>query len=101
MAEVYKCIKSCNINESVESLAIGCIKSCIFSLTRCDLEDFQGVRESERPRVFLSIAFAIALVPVTALFAGLTIGLLGLDVVSLNVRPCSHTFVECLASVYA
>ncbi len=33
----------------------------------------------------LSLALALALVPVTALFAGLTIGLLGLDVTALSI----------------
>ena len=86
MADVYKCIKSCDLYHSPENLAAACIKSCIFSLTRCDLEDFEAVRDSQKPGVLLSISLAIALVPVTALFAGLTIGILGLDVVSLNVR---------------
>ena len=85
MADVYNCIKSCDLYESTENLALTCIKSCIFSLTRCDLEDFESVRDSQKPDVVFSISLAIALVPVTALFAGLTIGILGLDVVSLNV----------------
>ena len=85
MADVYQCIKSCDLYDSAESFALDCIKSCIFSHTRCDLEDFEAVRDSQKPSVLLSISLAIALVPVTALFAGLTIGILGLDVVSLNV----------------
>lgn len=96
MADVYKCIKSCDLSHSAESIAVNCIKSCIFSLTRCDLEDFEGVRESNGPSVLLSVSVAVALVPVTALFAGLTIGLLGLDVVSLNVSGTSLQLIDLL-----
>lgn len=91
MAEVYDCIKSCDLYHTSEKIATNCIKNCIFSLTRCDLEDFVGVRDSNGPSVLLSVSVAIALVPVTALFAGLTIGLLGLDVVSLNVSGNTYT----------
>lgn len=93
MADVYNCVKTCNLESAVENVGLNCIRNCIFSLTRCDLDDFEGVRDTSGPSVLLSISFAIALVPVTALFAGLTIGLLGLDVVSLNVR---RTAVFCV-----
>ena len=104
MAEVYRCVKSCDLDKSSQQIALNCIKSCIFSLTRCDLEDFEGVRDSNGPGVLLSVSVAIALVPVTALFAGLTIGLLGLDVVSLNVsckgptasKHLSLSFHQCI-----
>ena len=55
------------------------------SLHRCDLDDFNGVRDASSRSAILSLALALALVPITALFAGLTIGLLGLDVTALSI----------------
>lgn len=86
MADLVDCIRQCDL-EVTTSAALTCIQSCIFALTRCDLDDFQGARDISEGWLpsWLSLALAIALIPATGLFAGLTIGLLSLDNVSLRV----------------
>ena len=89
MAELLACIRACDITGGAgDSRALLCVETCIFSLTRCDLEDFSGTRALDSEAwlpTWLSLLLAFALIPATGLFAGLTIGLLSLDNVSLRV----------------
>lgn len=87
MAELVDCIRECDLIFLAETQAVRCVQTCIFSLTRCDLDDFQGIRDTGSTWLptWLSLALALCLIPATGLFAGLTIGLLSLDNVSLRV----------------
>ncbi|CAL5222079.1 g4385 [Coccomyxa viridis] len=79
MAELLQCIKSCDLyaEDAAECLADACSAAC--TVIHGDVPSFPTLP------IWAAILLSFVLVPLTGLFAGLTIGLLSLDNVGLRI----------------
>jgi hypothetical protein len=84
MANLLPCVRTCDLWGPTAS---ACLDACALRLSSSSSNDFPGGGPGpDGLPVEISIALAIVLVPLSGLFAGLTLGLLSLDLVGLRVR---------------
>lgn len=97
MANLLPCVRACDL---WGPSAAACLDACGLRATSNCFGDIPGGGAGpEGLPVLFSIGLAIVLVPLSGLFAGLTLGLLSLDLVGLRVSPHIH-FWKWLVWIY-
>lgn len=85
MATLLECVRGCDLSGSYAST---CLDACVKLTSQLNLKNNIGDDSGfDGLSLEWSLAIAIVLVPLSGLFAGLTLGLLSLDLVGLRVRP--------------
>lgn len=85
MATLLECVRGCDLSGAY---AGACLDACVSLPSQLGLKDDPGSDSGFEGLPFTAcLAIAIVLVPLSGLFAGLTLGLLSLDLVGLRVSP--------------